>query len=90
MRSFKSAVLMAIGEYNKYRSPEARVKLVKMSEDELVLDFEGAFCRACGVYDYLEDFVYELRRFADVDIKIASFKELKPEAIRVKYALKRE
>jgi hypothetical protein len=34
MLSFKDYVLKAIEEYNKYRSPEA--KLVKISEKELV------------------------------------------------------
>ncbi|MEM3726380.1 MAG: hypothetical protein QXK98_05910 [Candidatus Bathyarchaeia archaeon] len=88
MESLKKAVVEAINEYNKYRSPEAKAKLVKVSEKELILDFEGSFCRTCGVYDYLEDFVYELQKFADVNLKIESFKEYKPETIRVKYALK--
>jgi hypothetical protein len=63
MLSFKDYVLKAIEEYNKYRSPEA--KLVKISEKELVLDFEGSFCRTCGVSDYLEDFIYELQKLVD-------------------------
>ncbi|MCX8153640.1 MAG: hypothetical protein N3E52_04320 [Candidatus Bathyarchaeota archaeon] len=87
MNSLKGIVLRAIEDYNKYRSPEAKAKLVRLSENELILDFEGVFCRTCGVYDYLEDFIYELRKFADVNIKITSFKEYKPEIIRVKYAL---
>jgi hypothetical protein len=73
MLSFKDYVLKAIEEYNKYRSPEA--KLVKISEKELVLDFEGSFCRTCGVSDYLEDFIYELQKLVEVKIRIASFKE---------------
>ncbi|MCS7119929.1 MAG: hypothetical protein RMJ07_05335 [Nitrososphaerota archaeon] len=88
MSSLKNAVIMAIKEYNTYRSPEAKAKLIKASEKELVLDFEGAFCSTCGAYDYLEDFIYELKKFADVNIKIASFKEYKPEIIRVKYEIK--
>ncbi|MEM3713998.1 MAG: hypothetical protein QXF82_03510 [Nitrososphaeria archaeon] len=55
---------------------------------EIILDFEGFFCRTCGVYDYLEDFIYELQRFVDVNVEIVSFKEYKPETIRVKYVLK--
>lgn len=88
MPLFKNAVLRAIEEYNTYRSPEAKAKLVKISESELILDFEGTFCRTCGLYDYLEDFIYELQKFANVNIKIVGFKEYKPEIIRVKYALK--
>jgi hypothetical protein len=89
MKFFKDAVLKAINEYNKYRSPEARVKLIKISGKELVLEFEGTFCKSCGVYDYFEDFIYELQKFANVNIRIVSFKEYKPETIRVKYVLKK-
>lgn len=89
MKSLKDAVAEAISEYNKYRSPEARAKLVRLSEKELILDFEGSFCRTCGVYDYLEDFIYELQKFADVNLKVKSFKEYKPETIRVRYALEK-
>ncbi|MBS7620559.1 hypothetical protein KEJ32_00285 [Candidatus Bathyarchaeota archaeon] len=88
MESLKASVVKAINEYNKYRSPEARAKLIEISGKELILDFEGSFCRTCGVYDYLEDFIYELQKFVDVNVKIVSFKEYKHETIRVKYTLK--
>ena len=87
MLSFKDSVLKAIEEYNKYRSPETKAKLVKISEKELVLDFEGSFCRTCGVADYLEDFIYELQRLVDVKIRIESFMEHGHETIRVKYEI---
>ncbi len=89
MLSFKDSVLKAIEEYNKYRSPEAKAKLVKISDRELVLDFEGSFCRTCGVVDYFEDFIYELRELIDVKMKIKSFKELGHETIRVKYIIEK-
>lgn len=85
MLGLKEVVLKAIEEYNKFRSPEAKAKLVKISEKEIVLDFEGTFCRTCGVYDYFEDFIYELKKIADVNLKIESFVEHKPEIFRVKY-----
>lgn len=88
MRSLKNAVLRAVNEYNKYRSPEAKVKLVKIDDSKLVLDFEGSFCRTCGVYDYLEDFIYEFRRFSRVNLEISNFKEYELEKIRVEYAIK--
>ena len=85
MLSFKDFVLKAIEEYNKYRSPEAKARLVKISRKEIVLDIEGSFCKTCGVYDYFEDFIYELQKLIDLKIKIASYKEHGPETIRVKY-----
>jgi hypothetical protein len=48
MLSFKDSVLKAIDEYNKYRSPEAKAKPIKINEKELVIDFEGSFCQTCG------------------------------------------
>jgi hypothetical protein len=89
MLSFRDSVLKAIKEYNKYRSPEAKAKLVKISEKELVLDFEGSFCRTCGVSDYLEDFIYELQKLVDVKMRVASFKKHEHETIRVKYIIEK-
>lgn len=90
MLSLKDSVLKAIEEYNKYRSPEAKAKPVKISEKELVLDFEGSFCRrTCGVADYLEDFIYELQRLVNVKMRIESFWEHRRETIRVKYVIEK-
>ncbi|MCL7385355.1 MAG: Lrp/AsnC family transcriptional regulator [Thaumarchaeota archaeon] len=87
MLSFKDSILKTIEEYNKYRSPEAKAKLVKISDKELVLDFEGSFCRTCGVFDYFEDFIYELQKLIDVKMKVESFKEHGYERFRVKYVI---
>ncbi|MCS7116196.1 MAG: hypothetical protein NZ896_01850 [Nitrososphaerales archaeon] len=83
----KDSILKAISEFNKYRSPEATARLVKMGRKELILEFEGPFCISCGVYDYFEDFIHELKKFSDIGIKISDFKELKPYTIRVRYLL---
>ena len=48
-------VLKAIEVYNRYRSPEATAKLVRIEKDNFVIEFEGAFCLGCGVRDYFED-----------------------------------
>ncbi len=50
----------AIEEYNKYRAPESKAKLVKVGKDEVVVDFEGPFCHTCGINEWVEDFVYVL------------------------------
>jgi len=86
--SFKEVVLKAVEAYNHFRSPEATAKLVTIREDELTVDFKGSFCRTCGAYDYLEDFIYELKDFVDVEMKILSFENYGPGTIRVKYAVK--
>jgi len=80
--------LKAIETYNYFRSPEATARIVKIGKTELIVDFEGSFCRTCGAHDYLEDFVYELQRFVDLEVEILSFKNYGPEKIRVKYGVK--
>ncbi len=86
--SLKRAVLKAVETYNRYRSPEATAKLVKLGDNELIVDFEGTFCKTCGVYDYFEDFIYELKSLMDVQVEISSFEPKGTEGFRVKYTVK--
>lgn len=46
----------AIGEFNKYRSPEATARLVSSEGKSLRVEFTGPFCETCGFQDYFEDF----------------------------------
>jgi hypothetical protein len=89
MGNLEEAVLKAVDEYNKYRSPEAKAKLIEIREEELTIDFEGTFCWTCGVYDYFEDFMYELKELIDLNIEVLSFKEYEPGKFRVRYRFKR-
>jgi len=88
MEPFEKAVAKAIETYNRYRSPEATAKLVEMKDCELIIDFEGSFCRTCGVSEYFEDFIYELKGLANVQMEILSFEYQGYEKFRVRYALK--
>ena len=85
MEGFEESILKAVEEYNCYRSPEAKASLFKIDDGEVIIDFEGSFCRTCGTYDYLEDFIYELKRISEVEIEIADHEKQGPEKIRVKY-----
>lgn len=53
----------AIMVYNKYRSPEANVKLIKLHENLIAVEFFGTFCETCGVIDWIEDLTYTLKNF---------------------------
>ena len=86
--SLKGAVLKAVETYNRYRSPEATAKLVKFEGNEFIVDFEGTFCKGCGVHDYFEDFIYELKGLVDAQVEISSFEPQGTEGFRVKYAIK--
>ena len=48
-------------EYNKYHSPEAKVEIIKIEKNKIILKFSGHYCFTCGAYDYFEDFVYLLK-----------------------------
>ncbi|MFH1328507.1 MAG: hypothetical protein ABIH76_06695 [Candidatus Bathyarchaeota archaeon] len=86
MESTKKIIPDAIKVFNQYRSPEAEAKLVSFDGNRLVIEFRGPFCVSCGVYDYFEDFIYELKRISNIPIEIESF-ESKPESFRVTYLL---
>ena len=57
---FGRFVLGTTETYNRYRSPEAKAKLLKLNKDSFTIMFEGPFCQSCGVQDYFEDFIHEL------------------------------
>ena len=86
--SLKESVLKAVETYNRYRSPEATAKLVKFEGNELIVDFGGTFCKGCGVYDYFEDLIYELKGLVDAQVEILSFEPQGTEGFRVKYMIK--
>jgi hypothetical protein len=42
--------------YNKYHSPEVKVKLMLMDTKFFKIEFTGSFCHTCGFYDYFDDY----------------------------------
>jgi hypothetical protein len=57
-------VLRTIEVYNRYRSPEATAELVKIGQDNFLIEFNGSFCLGCGVREYFEDFIHELENIS--------------------------
>jgi hypothetical protein len=87
--ALKSVIKKAIDEYNAYRSPEVIAKLIEINEENITVEFKGPFCKSCGIYDYFEDLIYELKNLTrDIEIEIKSIEGLKDEAFIVKYKLK--
>jgi hypothetical protein len=82
----KTLVLKAITSYNRYRGPEAIAKLVKLQKDKFTIEFSGPFCLSCGVSDYFEDFIYELKDL-NFQVKIEQFKRTGPQSYEVKYTI---
>ena len=62
METLEEIIRRAVEEYNRYRSPEAVARVLEFKEGSVLIEFSGTFCETCGVYDWLEDFIYELER----------------------------
>ncbi len=82
-------VLKTIEVYNRYRSPEATAKLLKLGKDGIIIEFEGSFCQSCGVQDYFEDFIYELKDLSSgVEVEIGEIEQTSPQSFKVQYIVK--
>ncbi|MDW8021861.1 MAG: hypothetical protein RMI78_04440 [Nitrososphaerota archaeon] len=79
----------AIEKYNMYRSPEAMAKLLMIGEEGFVVEFSGAFCRSCGVRDWLEDLIYELREIdPGADAELVNWEMTSDERIIAEFKMK--
>ena len=75
--------------YNRYRSPEATAKLVLVTPEMVTVSFSGSFCYSCGVIDYLEDFIHELKLLTDkVELKIGKTRQISPRSFEADYRVK--
>jgi len=82
-------VLRAVEVYNRYRSPEATAKLLKLEEDGFTIEFEGSFCQSCGVQDYFEDFIYELKSLNNnIKAEIQEIDQTNPQSFKVQFMVK--
>lgn len=70
----RKAVERAIEEYNKYRSPEATARLVKLGNGEAVIVFEGSFCETCGVDEWVVDMEYVMKDLG-IDAELKAIEE---------------
>jgi len=81
----------AIVQFNRYRSPEAVAKLVSLGEDEIVLEIAGPYCQSCGLFDWFDDFTFELRAAGGPRATFACYEPAgREEAYRVTYRLEPE
>jgi len=82
-------VLRTIEAYNRYRSPEATAKLLKLEKNGFTIEFEGSFCQSCGVQDYFEDFIHELKGLSsNTEVKIGEIEQTSPQSFKVQYTVK--
>ncbi len=88
MKELRELINKAIEIYNRYRSPEAVAKLVRLDKDRLILDISGPYCRSCGLSDWFEDFSIELAKISNYKAELAAFEATDDEIYRVDYILK--
>ena len=89
-KNLREYIDKAIQAYNKYRGLEANAKVVNYHDTILVVDFKGTYCQTCGLYDYFEDLIYDLKDFVDVEIKIENVEPMGEDTFRVEYSIIKE
>lgn len=77
----------AIQTFNKYRGHEVHVTIIEYHDNTLIVDFRGTYCQTCGLYDYFEDLIYEVKDLIDVEITIENAEPVGEDTYRVKYSL---
>jgi hypothetical protein len=83
-------VLKTVKIYNRYRSPEATARLLKLDRQSFTIEFCGTFCQSCGVHDYFEDFIYELWNLSNssVEVEIREIEQTSTQSFKVLYKIK--
>lgn len=66
-----------IEEFNRLHGNEAHAKLKEIKGEEVIIEFEGSFCKTCGLFDYFEDIKWEAMEFGIIvePIEILEFEE---------------
>lgn len=80
-------IFSAIDKYNKYHSPEATAKFIKLNKNSAIIEFSGPFCKSCGVSDWFDDFKIELEK-KRIKADVLNIKE-KDDSYLVKFNLRR-
>jgi hypothetical protein len=80
-------VFKGLERFNDIRAPEARAQLVEFREGEILVRFSGYMCFSCGLFDYFDDLIYELRDFG-IEIKIKDFRREGEDCYLVTYKIK--
>ena len=84
----REAVEKAVENYNRYRRPEAAARILEVKEGSVLVEFSGSFCYTCGVYDWIEDLIYELREaFPEISARIRSWKRVSDDKLLVEFEL---
>ncbi|USS39989.1 hypothetical protein NF865_06440 [Thermococcus aggregans] len=53
----------AVGEFNRLHGSKAQAEIIETTNDEVVIEFRGSFCKTCGLFDYFDDIKWEAIEF---------------------------
>jgi len=75
--------------YNRFHSPEATAKTVRVTLGLVTVAFSGSFCYSCGVVGLLEDFVNKFKVLTDkAELKIDRTRQVNPRTFEADFKVK--
>ena len=84
----EETIRKTIARYNRFRSPEAIAKLVRVSPESVTIAFSGAFCSSCSVLGYFESFIHDFETLTSkVELKIDKTRQTSPRSLEVDYEI---
>ncbi len=88
-QELEEIVRKTVSRYNRFRSPEAIAKLIRVSPESVTIAFTGAFCTGCGVLGYVEGFIHDFKTVTStVELKIDKTRQIGPRGLEVDYKVK--
>jgi hypothetical protein len=79
----------AVALYNRFHSPEATAKIVRVTLESVTIAFSGSFCYSCGVMDYLDDFIHQFKILTDkAELKVDHTRQVNPRTFEADYKVK--
>ncbi len=75
--------------FNRFHSPEATAKTLKVCLAMVTVAFSGSFCYSCGVMDLLEDFANKFKLLTDkAELKIDRTRQINPRTFEADFKVK--
>jgi len=88
-QELEETVRKTVARYNRFRSPEAIAKLVRISSESITIAFSGTFCSSCSVLGYIEGFIHDFKTLnSKVELKIDKTRQTSTNSLEVDYKIK--
>lgn len=88
LQELEETVRKAVARYNRFRSPEAIAKIVRVSHESVTIAFSGTFCSSCSVLGYFESFIHDFETLTSkVELKIDKTRQTSDRSLEVNYKI---